>query len=328
MPKWKYLILILFALGILLSGFTIAELLSFRESTERIVRVNNGDSARTIGAKLQKAGIINSATAFRTLTKLRKADKDLKPGTYIFGGRTNLWQTVSKLRDGSSQNIRITFPEGLSLHKTLQRIEASRLADYQSLYAAATDTSTVRKLTGLKLASLEGFLYPETYLFPISSSPDSILSIMSQEFFRRLQRQKIVIDNPEAFYRSLILASIVEKEAGRAEEREIIAGVFRNRMRLAMPLQSCPTVDYVLEKRGIRREVLRNADTSIPSPYNTYMNQGLPPTPICNPRIESIVAALNPAKHSYLYFFSNRQGQNVFSKSYEEHQRLQRSMKL
>jgi len=328
MPKWKYLILILFALGILLSGFTIAELLSFRESTERIVRVNNGDSARTIGTKLQKAGIINSATAFRTLTKLRKADKDLKPGTYIFGGRTNLWQTVSKLRDGSSQNIRITFPEGLSLHKTLQRIEASRLADYQSLYAAATDTSTVRKLTGLKLASLEGFLYPETYLFPISSSPDSILSIMSQEFFRRLRRQKIVIEDSEAFYRSLILASIVEKEAGRAEEREIIAGVFRNRMRLAMPLQSCPTVDYVLEKRGIRREVLRNADTSIPSPYNTYMNQGLPPTPICNPRIESIVAALNPAKHSYLYFFSNRQGQNVFSKNYEEHQRLQRSLKL
>ncbi|HQB98119.1 MAG TPA: endolytic transglycosylase MltG, partial [Candidatus Cloacimonadota bacterium] len=130
------------------------------------------------------------------------------------------------------------------------------------------------------------------------------------------------------FYRKLILASIVEKEAGNSAERPIIAGVFDRRMRLGMPLQSCPTVDYILEKQGIRRAVLTNAGTRIPSPYKTNRNPGLPPTPISNPQVDSILAALKPAAHNYLYFFADNQGNNVFSASYEEHQRLQRRMRL
>lgn len=326
MRRWIYPVLI--GLALLISGFTMAEILTFRQSPERIVRVSIGDSARTIGNKLQEAGIIKHAAAFRTLAKLRGADTALKPGTYIFGGRTNLWQTVSRLRDGHSENIRITFPEGLSLYRTLRRIEDSGLADYNSLYAAATDTSLIRRLTGMNLSSLEGFLYPETYLFPVSSPPDSIMSIMCAEFFRRIASQGVSISSPEAFYRDLILASIVEKEAGKADEREVIAGVFTNRIRIGMPLQSCPTVDYILERRGIKREVLTNNDTAIRSPYNTYLNPGLPPTPISNPRVESLIAAQNPARHDYLYFFSNRQGQNVFSSSYTEHQNLQRKLGL
>lgn len=328
MFKFKYLALLLLALALLPLGYTISGWLSLRESTERIVRINNGDSARTIGKKLQAAGIVKSVDAFRNLAKLRRADTNLKPGTYVFGGRTNLWQTVSRLSQGRSDNIRITFPEGLSLHKTLLRIEASNLADYQSLYAAATDTANVRRFTGLPLKSLEGFLYPETYLFPVSSSPDSILSQMSQEFFRKLQQQGQEIKADDSFYQSLILASIVEKEAGNAQEREMIAGVFKNRMRIGMALQSCPTVDYLLERSGIKREVLTRKDIAIPSPYNTYVNTGLPPTPICNPRLESIEAVLNPATHNYLYFFSNRKGENVFSHSYEEHLNLQRQLRL
>lgn len=300
-------------------------LLSPRESTERIVRIENGDSARSIGKKLQAASIVKSANAFRILAKLRKADRNLKTGTYIFGGKTNLWKTVSRLQEGRSANIRITFPEGLSLYKTLLRIEASGLAPYDTLYAAATDTSLVRRLTGLPLNSLEGFLYPETYLFDVAAPPDSILATMTQEFFHKLKQVEIEPELSADFYPALILASIVEKEAGNAQERDIIAGVFTNRMRLGMALQSCPTVDYILERRGIKRAVLTNNDIAIPSPYNTYQNPGLPPTPIANPRIESIQAALNPAKHNYLYFFSDRKGNNVFTPSFEEHQRLRRA---
>ncbi|HNQ44195.1 MAG TPA: endolytic transglycosylase MltG, partial [Candidatus Cloacimonadota bacterium] len=197
-----------------------------------------------------------------------------------------------------------------------------------SLHTAATDTALVRSLTGMKMKSLEGFLYPDTYQFPIDCGADSILGIQTAEFFRKLSRAGI---NPHAipdFYQKLILASIVEKEAGNDDERGIIAGVFQNRLKLGMALQSCPTVDYILEQRGIRREVLTTKDTEIPSPYNTYMNPGLPPTPICNPRLESIQAALHPTLHNYLYFFSDRQGNNVFSSSFEEHQRLQRKLGL
>jgi UPF0755 protein len=190
------------------------------------------------------------------------------------------------------------------------------------------DTTLIRRLTGMQLSSLEGFLYPETYLFPVYSNADSILAIMTNEFFRKLSRAGIDIHRQEDFYAKLILASIVEKEAGYAEERPIIAGVFERRLRLGMALQSCPTVDYILEKRGIRREVLTNQDTQIKSPYNTYRNPGLPPTPISNPQVSSIAAALTPASHNYLYFFADKQGNNVFTASYEEHQRRQRQMGL
>jgi len=309
-------------------GFATHELFGARHSMERIVRVDAGDSAETIGIKLEHAGIIQNASAFRLLAKLRGTDRNLKTGTYIFGGHSSLWSAVSRLQQGESQSIKITFPEGLSMHKTFKRIEASGLATYPDLQAAATDTALVRRLTGMQLQSLEGFLYPETYLFPVNSPVDSILSMMTGEFFRKMARAGIEIGQQDDFYNTLILASIVEKEAGNAEERPIIAGVFERRLRLGMALQSCPTVDYILEKRGIRREVLTTHDTQIPSPYNTYQNPGLPPTPISNPQVGSILAALDPVQHNYLYFFADKHGNNVFTTSYEEHQRRQLQLGL
>ncbi|MCB5259335.1 MAG: endolytic transglycosylase MltG [Candidatus Cloacimonetes bacterium] len=328
MIKFRYLSILVIILALIGLGFAAHEIFTVQNSLERIVRINPGDNARTIGLKLKKAGIISQVESFRILAKLRRADKSLKAGTYVFGGNSNLWQTVSRLNDGVSENIRIRIPEGFSLYRTLLRIEAGGLADYQSLYAAATDTALVRRLTGLPLKSLEGFLYPETYLFAVPSSPDTILSIMTQEFFRKINRAGIDMQQIDDFYDKLILASIIEKEAGNSSERPIVAGVFERRLRFGMALQSCPTVDYILEKRGIRREVLTNSDTEIVSDYNTYRITGLPPTPISNPQVESILAALNPAQHNYLYFFSDRKGNNVFSKSYEEHLRLQRQMGL
>lgn len=328
MIKFRYLSILVIILALIGLGFAAHEIFTVQNSLERIVRINPGDNARTIGLKLKKAGIISQVESFRILAKLRRADKSLKAGTYVFGGNSNLWQTVSRLNDGVSENIRIRIPEGFSLYRTLLRIEAGGLADYQSLYAAATDTALVRRLTGLPLKSLEGFLYPETYLFAVPSSPDTILSIMTQEFFRKINRAGIDMQQIDDFYDKLILASIIEKEAGNSSERPIVAGVFERRLRFGMALQSCPTVDYILEKRGIRREVLTSSDTEIVSDYNTYRITGLPPTPISNPQVESILAALNPAQHNYLYFFSDRKGNNVFSKSYEEHLRLQRQMGL
>lgn len=326
--KGHYIVMILIAVGVILLGFAAHDLFRKQDSKERVVQVQKGDSAATIGMRLQKAGIVKNARSFRILAKLRRADRHLKTGTYIFGGHTNLWNTVSRLQDGLSENIRLTFPEGLSMYRSLKIIAASGLADYDSLYAAATDTSLVHRLTGMPIRSLEGFLYPETYIFPVPCTPDSILAIMSKQFFRKLNYQGINIGEIPDFYDKLILASIVEKEAGNDGERAMIAGVFTRRLRLGMPLQSCPTVDYILERKGIRREVLTASDTKISSPYNSYQNPGLPPTPISNPRVESIQAALHPQDQGYLYFFADRRGNNVFTGSYQEHQRMQRQMGL
>ena len=295
-------------------------------SEERIVRIKPGDNARIIGNKLSEAGIIRSKTIFILLTKFRKADRDLKPGSYIFGGNTYLWQTVSRLSKGYSANITITFPEGLSLHQTLQKIDTSGLATYEELANSATNPSLVKNITGFEAMTLEGFLYPETYRFPIEISADSLLAIPAAEFFRRLRKEGIDPVAIPNFYAKLILASIVEKEAGTESEKDIIAGLFMNRMARGMALQSCATVNYLLDLKGIKRSVLTYADTQINSPYNTYLHQGLPPTPICNPSISTIKAVLNPKPSSYLYFFSDRQGRNVFSRTYEEHLAKQRKM--
>lgn len=295
-------------------------------SDERIVNIRPGDTARIIAEKLDNAEIIRSRTMFIALAKIRKADRYLQTGSYIFGGRANLWQTVTRLRDGKSEAIVITFPEGLSLFRTMKKIDRSGLMPYDSLMAAAKNPDLIKKLTGFAAPSLEGFLYPETYSFSIALSADSILAIQTAEFFKKLNNAGIDPMAIPDFYQKLILASIVEKEAGPESERPLIAGVFMNRMARGMRLQSCPTVDYILEPKGIKRSVLTYKDTQIVSPYNTYLYQGLPPTPIANPSVESILAVLNPKPSSYLYFFADRKGKNIFSRSYEEHLAKQKRM--
>ncbi len=323
----RYLKLVLLSAAALLTLIiaTLAYLVFVpSEAEERVVNVRPGDNPRIIAGKLYAADIIGSETMFILITKLRSADRYLKPGSYIFGGKTSLWQTVSRIRDGKSQAIVITFPEGLSLYKTLKKIDRSGLMPFDSLMAAATNPTLIKRLTGMNVPSLEGFLYPETYSFSLDLSADSILALQTTEFFKRMNNAGINHLDVPGFYTKLILASIVEKESGPASEREIIAGVFANRMARGMRLQSCPTVDYIMEPKGIKREVLRYRDTQILSPYNTYIVSGLPPTPIANPSVESVIAALNPKPHNYLYFFADRKGNNVFSRSYEEHLQKQR----
>lgn len=328
MNKHKILLLSAVALMCLVLS-TLAYLVlipSFND--EQIVNVRSGDNARVIANKLYEAHIIHSRTMFLLVSKLRSADRNLKPGSYIFGGKANLWQTVSRLQDGKSETINITFPEGLSLYKTCMRVDRSGLMPFDSLMSAAKDPILIKRLTGMDIPSLEGFLYPETYSFSITLSADSILATQTTEFFKRLKAAGIEPSAIPDFYSKLILASIVEKEAGPSGERELIAGVFLNRLNRGMRLQSCPTVDYIMEPKGIKKDVLSYRDTQIPSPYNTYMNQGLPPTPIANPRIESIQAVLHPKQSSYLYFFADRKGKNIFSNNYEEHlQKQQRYLK-
>lgn len=317
-----------FGLVLILLSYFFGQIYGKQDLSEVVVHIGKGDTAAKIAKELQDKGIIRSAESFRILARLRKADRNLKPGSYVFGGRSSLWDAVSRLEEGSSDYIRITIPEGWSLKRTLMRIDAMGLASYDSLFAKAHDQELVHRLTGMQLKSLEGFLYPETYFFPIYSEPDSILAIMVQEFYKKLTSAQIEPSTQKDFYKTLILASIVEKEAGNDSERELIAAVFKKRLKLGMPLQSCPTVDYILEERNIRRPVLTQSDINIRHPYNTYQNIGLPPGPICSPQLKSIQAALNPKDSPYLYFFADGKGGNIFSESFGEHERKQRQLRL
>ena len=149
---------------------------------------------------------------------------------------------------------------------------------------------------------------------------------MTKEFFARLAKADIKITDEKQFYKDLILASIVEQEAVMMDEKPIIAGVYLHRLKKGMKLESCPTVDYTLEREGIHRKRLTFDDLKIESEYNTYRIKGLPPTPICNPSISSLQAIYSPAETEYLYFFADFEGRNVFSKTYAEHMSKQKQV--
>jgi UPF0755 protein len=293
---------------------------------EVVVRINPGESTRVISYKLKDNNVIRSAFWFDILARLSKCDRKLKAGRYVFGGNSSIWQTIVKIRDGRSTMLHLTFPEGLSLYKTLKIIEQNGISTYDSLKAIATNPEVTARLTGQRLASLEGFLYPETYAFDIDIKPEQLLELMTQQFFARLEKAEIVFEDKQDFYQKLILASIVEKEAVHEDEKPIIASVYQNRLKKKMRLESCPTVDYLLETQGIKRKKLLYEDLQINSAYNTYVVSGLPPTPICNPSISTIQAVLQPQKTDYLYFFADFEGRNVFSKTYKEHLNKQKTL--
>ncbi|HRY84651.1 MAG TPA: endolytic transglycosylase MltG [Candidatus Cloacimonadota bacterium] len=319
MNRIHYIIIGALALLLLICGFLGLKIFSPLNTDEVLLRVERGDNAGVIASKLSDAGLIRSPRLFRLLAKITGADRKLKAGVYKFGGKINLLRTVQRLQGGHSHSLSLTIPEGLSLYAVLHKISKSGLADYDSLAAVANDPVVIKRLTGMDLPSLEGFLYPETYRIELGTSPEDILKIQTTEFFKILTSAGIKAQADSSFYSKLILASIVESESMYEDERVTVAGVYYNRLADGMKLEACPTVDYVLEQQGIHREVLSLADIAIDSPYNTYVNPGLPPTPICNPSISSIQAAYAPQKHDYFFFQADRKGRNVFSRTYREH---------
>lgn len=317
----NYLLIFLLGVALLAALYLVWSVFLPVKSEQLALHVRAGDNASTIASRLQERGIIRSRTLFLLMSKLRGTDRSLKAGTYSLGGHHNLLKTLGMLEKGSTAAIRVTFPEGLSLYKTLQKLDRSGLASYSDLYSAATDSAFVRQLTGFSVPSLEGFLFPETYYFDLGIAPQDILRQMSTQFFSQLRGAQVAPDSIPDFYHKLTLASIVEQESAHPEERQLIAGVFQNRLDKGMNLQSCATVDYILERQGVGRKVLSFADIRTPSPYNSYQNKGLPPGPICNPSLPAILAALQPARTDYLYFVADRQGRNDFSVTGAEHMR-------
>lgn len=312
--RWLPLALVLILLIVLFWNL-FAQL----SSDQIAVRIKSGDNAATIGRQLKEHQIVRSAWLFRAMASMRGTDRRLIAGTYSLGGKHSLYQTLKLLEKGNVSAVKITFPEGFSLYKTLRRLDRSGLASYDELYTLATDSLFVEKLTGLRVPTLEGFLYPETYYFDLGVAPAEILRQMTKQFFSQLRAEGLDPAQIKDFYQVLIMASIVEKESGFDDERPLVASVIRNRLDAGMRLASCPTVDYVLERQGVKKPVLSIQDTRIESPYNTYRNFGLPPGPICNPSVSALKAMLNPAETDYFYFVADRKGRNDFSATAEEH---------
>ncbi|HOV86546.1 MAG TPA: endolytic transglycosylase MltG [Syntrophobacteraceae bacterium] len=283
----------------------------------RWVEVRPGMGAMGIARLLRENGVVADAVQFRVLCWIRKGDQKLKAGEYAFSTLLTPEQVLDHLVHGRVFLHRLTIPEGSTLRDTARIIGEKHLASPDEVLRLSADPDFVRSL-GLDSPSLEGYLYPDTYLLPRSSTASSILKAMVQQFRTRFPEEwkDRVSQSGLSVREVVILASMVEKEAVVDAERPVIAAVFFNRLKLGMPLQSDPTAVYDLD--GFTGPIT-SAHLKRASPYNTYVNVGLPPGPICSPGSKSIKAVLYPEKVDHLYFVSNQDGTHHFSTTLGEH---------
>lgn len=266
-------------------------------------------------------GIVTHQIWFRVLARLRGVDHHVQAGVYDLPRGQSAWAILTALGTGRIATDRITVPEGLTIPDVAALAAAQLGIPADSFIAAAHDTGELHAL-GLEGPSFEGYLLPETYYVPVGANAHEVVRLMARQFLAAWQPgwDQVLARRGMTRRQAVTLASIVEGEARKPEERPIIAGVYSNRLLQGMLLQADPTVQYAIQlKRGKRKKRLFNRDYGFPSPYNTYLHPGLPPGPISSPGVRSLWAAVHPADVPYLYFVADSTGGHQFSSSYAEH---------
>ncbi|HEX6104078.1 MAG TPA: endolytic transglycosylase MltG [Gemmatimonadales bacterium] len=291
--------------------------------TERVT-LPPGTSFAALTDTLSAHGIIGNPRWFKLLARVRGVDRSVQAGVYEFAPRLSAGEVLDILAKGKAAAQRFTVPEGLTLDEIAALAQERLGIPADSVLAAARDTALVREALGFAAPSFEGFLRPETYTLPLVISGRELVRVMVDGFRKGWKPGWTArLDTLRLSQRELVtLASIVEGEARVDEERETIAGVYHNRLRIGMALQADPTVQYAIAlETGKRKPRLYEKDYQFPSRYNTYLHPGLPPGPVNSPGLRSIEASLYPAKVPYLYFVAGAEGRHVFSRTYGEHLR-------
>jgi UPF0755 protein len=283
--------------------------------------VPQGASADSIGRQLRELGLVRHPFVFKALIQLRGAASQLRAGEYSLEGPLSLDQIVDMLRKGEVVRHDVTFPEGKSIEE-MAVIVSGHGFDGAAFLKAARNPAAIKDLDP-GATDLEGYLFPDTY--DLSRTPEATASLVSH----MVQRFRAVIapELPQLAARGLTvrqvvtLASLVELETARSEERPRIAAVFLNRLQKGMLLQTDPTVIYALRKAGVYDGNIRKKDLDVDSPYNTYRRPGLPPGPIGSAGREALASVLHPAPGNELYFVSRNDGTHQFSATLTEHER-------
>ncbi|MBX6333196.1 MAG: endolytic transglycosylase MltG [Gemmatimonadaceae bacterium] len=281
------------------------------------VTIPPGTSFRAAADSLHRAGFVAFPVAFRLYARVTGRDRDIKAGTYVLERDLGWNAIVDALRKGQGIERKITIPEGWSLREIVPALAHALGTSEDSVNAAVRDTALLHDLD-VPTPTLEGYLFPDTYIFSYATSARTAVREMVRRFKEQWQPQWDDRLQQLAMSRHDIvtLASIIEKEARLPEERPVISAVYHNRLRAQMPLQADPTVQYAL---GEHHDRLLYKDLEVQSPYNTYRNRGLPPGPIASPGRASIEAALYPASVPYLYFVADSDGHHEFRTTFKEH---------
>jgi UPF0755 protein len=280
-----------------------------------------------IGQILQEQGLLRSTSAFRLLAQATGADTRLRAGAYRLSNNAWTWQLLDELERGQFRSVTITVPEGLTLEDTAALMEESGIVA-KSEFMRATENAALLSEYGIPAKNAEGYLFPETYTFAEGQTADQIVGMMVEQFFAEVGAIPAAARlGAKELHRRVTLASIVQREVKVPAEIRRIAGVFENRIAKDMRLESCATIQYLL---GEPKERLLLDDLRIKSPYNTYLNPGLPPGPIGSTSRLALEASIRPEKHRYLFFVARQDGSghHIFNETFEKHQQSQRRIRL
>jgi UPF0755 protein len=287
---------------------------------ERLVEISPGSGAAEIRRRLVDAGIVSDELAFRAALLWTGKSRALKAGEYRFDRPMSVVEVIDKIERGDVYEHPITFPEGLTIREMAAVYQSHGFGTAREFIEAARDGSLVSELDPVA-KDLEGYLFPETYTLPRSTPASKLVSMMVARFrdtYNDLEMKRT--GETDLSLREIVtLASLVEKETGKAEERPLVAAVYRNRLTRNMPMQADPTVVYALLKAGTYDGNIRKRDLELDSPYNTYKYSGLPPGPIASPGRAALAAALAPADVEYLYFVSKNDGSHAFAETLAKH---------
>ena len=287
------------------------------------ISISKGSTLIDISAELYNKKVIKNRSSFILAVKMLGYEKDIPAGKFNIDNVSTNYSLVNKLINSVNISKKVTILEGWSIDEIAEKLHSSLKIDKKSFLNASRNQVLLDKWN-IKSASFEGYLFPNTYQFAEDVSLIKIIDKMVSEYKKNVTKKmydrmsKINLSENEV----LTLASIIEGEAIYDSERPIISGVYHNRLKKGMRLQADPTIQYIIDDSPRR---LLNKDLKIKSPYNTYLNHGLPPGPINNPGLESIKAALYPEEIDFLYFVAKGDGYHTFSKTEKEHNKAKRA---
>jgi UPF0755 protein len=293
-------------------------------------RIEPGETAVSIGNRLQDLGLIDDVALFRRFLQYNGLDASLEAGEYQLRRNMSMREVGEALQHSRVQEVAITIPEGWRAEQVSQLLMEQGIMDGSMFLAAVRQGDIAHPILADKPvgAGLEGYLFPETYRLPENASPEDLISRMLDTMEGRLPLswQGMAQAQGLSFYDVLTVASIVEREAVVSAERPTIASVYLNRVKEGMYLNADPTVQYAMGYQPETGQWWKTPVTIeeyqlVNSPYNTYLNIGMPPGPICSPGAESILAVLQPAETPYLYFVAAGDGSHIFAETLEEHER-------
>lgn len=290
------------------------------EGDEIVIEIERGWTSEKILRTLREKGVLRDEYAPLGYLKLFHSGDFLKAGHYRFEGENRPVDVVTTLLEGKTLLRSVTIREGLDRFQIASVMSEAGFGSIDQWNETTSDASRIRDIAP-EAESLEGYLFPDTYLIAPGATPPTIVELMISNFRKNFGEELAYIDTDLTVHETVTLASIVESEARLAEERPLIAGVYFNRVQKGMLLQADPTVIYALKLRQEWDGNIRKSDLQIDSPYNTYRKVGLPPGPIANPGLASLQAAARPTRTDFLYFVSRNDGSHVFARNLREHNR-------